>query len=89
MKKINSDDKEQINKVILDLLEKFITEKEYDALEYCYALNKISLQLIYEFSNEDKIATGIVTRLLNEVICDRIDEDFRDAELDRYIRRIQ
>ena len=89
MKKINSADKEQINKVILDLLEKFITEKEYDALEYCYALNKIGLQLIYEFSNDEKIATGIVTRLLNEVICDRIDEDFRDAELDRYIRRIQ
>ena len=50
MKKINSADKEQINKVILDLLETFISEKEYDALEYCYALNKISLQLIYELS---------------------------------------
>ena len=52
MKKPDLKDKEKIELVIYDLMEEFIKQKEYDSLEFCYLLNKITLILNYHFTND-------------------------------------
>ncbi len=89
MKKPDLKDKEKIELVIYDLMEEFIKQKEYDSLEFCYLLNKITLILNYHFTNDPHIATGLITRSWNEILWDLSEEEFKDAAYDSPLKRIQ
>ncbi len=89
MKKPDLKDKEKIELVIYDLMEEFIKNKKYDGLEFCYLLNKITIELSYHFANDPNIATGLITRSWNEILWDLSEEEFKDAAYDSPLKRIQ
>tara|TARA_B100001989_G_C24335475_1_gene362250 strand:+ start:225 stop:494 length:270 start_codon:yes stop_codon:yes gene_type:complete len=89
MKKTDLNDKEKIKLVIYDLMDEFIKNKNYDALEFCYILNKITMELNYHFTNDHNIATGLITRSWNEILWDISEEEFKEAAYDTPLKRIQ
>ena len=89
MKNSNLNDKEEIKLIIYDLMEEFIKNKKYDGLEFCYLLNKITIELSYHFANDPNIATGLITRSWNEILWDLSEEEFKEAAYDSPLKRIQ
>lgn len=88
MKNSDLNDKEKIKLMIYDLMEEFIKNKEYDGLDFCYLLNKITIELCYHFADDDKIATGLITRSWNEVAYNLLESDFEKSDEEIFLKKI-